>query len=879
MLISLFFHAKGTNIFSFCQRKQEKNSFFGSEERRIRLRSCFQSNLFVFFLNINLFFVLLQQETTKTTNNVTKNRLLVTLSALMTFVMVNAQNRVVENLNFGWRFHAGFVAGAEQKSYDDSGWRTVNVPHDFQIEQPWVAPAADEKADNSDVAANIKSRLSSRGFKEMGQAWYRLHLTPADSLKGRRLLLQFDGIMYTADVYLNGQPIGGTDYGYVGFEVDVTDRIKLGQDNVIAVLADTREPGNSRWYTGGGIIRDVRLVATSKDVYFERHPLYVTTRENRYVNVSAEVAFRGRDKKAPVSISITDSNGKVVFDGKAEARRSTPSRVSETQLPEIEIPNPQLWDTDHPNLYTLNVTLFRGDGTVADNVCTKFGIRTVEITPNRGLLLNGKKVLLKGYANHHTLGALGAAAYPRAIEKRLQLMKQFGINHIRTSHNPYSREFIELCDQYGILVVDELYDKWTRQHTGGRVGFEQLWQKDVPEWVKRDRNSPSVVMWSLGNELQQDPNQPFNDFGVTMYRLMRPLINRYDSTRLVTVAMHPRYRNWETDSLPCNLAMITDAQAYNYRYMYFPGDGRRFPWMKFYQSEASVAAMGQNFFEMDLDKVIGLAYWGAIDYLGESQGWPAKGWSQGVFDISLEPKPKAYYMKSFFCPDEPVVHIAVIDKKGDQMWNGVQTGNDGMSDHWNRVDGKKVSLVTYTNADEVELLLNDKSIGRKQNNRNDAKQRNQIRWNDIVYQAGQLEAVAYNKGLVVARHRIETTGDAVMLKAEADRPAAVTKKPAADAWKADGEDLLHIRVIAVDKKGRRVQTANQELTFSVGGNAQIVGVINGDINSDEMTVGTHRSLYNGVCTVILRSTRQPGAVTLTATAPGLKSVSLRLQTR
>lgn len=782
--------------------------------------------------------------------------------------MSHAQQRIVENLDFGWKFHVGDVAGAAEKALDDAGWRTVDVPHDFQIEQPWVAPAADEKADNSDAAANIKSRLSSRGFKEMGRAWYRYHLTPADSLRGRRLLLDFGGIMYVGDVYLNGERIGGTDYGYVGFEIDVTDKLRFGQDNVIAVMADTREPNNSRWYTGGGLFRDVRLVATSKDVFFARHPLYITTRDNRFVTISVEATTRGKDKKMPVGVRIVAPDGQTVYEGKAEVRRGTPSRTIEQQLPEIEIPNPQLWDTEHPNLYTAVVTLYRENGSVADETCAKFGIRTVEILPNVGLRLNGKKVLLQGYANHHTLGALGAAAYPRAIEKRIQLMRQYGINHIRTSHNPYSREFIELCDKYGILVVDELYDKWTRQHTGGRVAFEQHWQQDIPEWVKRDRNSPSVVLWSLGNELQQDANQPFNDFGVTMYRLMRPLVARYDSTRQVTVAMHPRYRNWQTDSLPCNLAMITDVQSYNYRYMYFPGDGRRFPWMKFYQSEASVAAMGQNFFEMELDKVIGLAYWGAIDYLGESQGWPAKGWAQGVFDISLDPKPKAYYMKSFFCPDEPVVHIAVIDKKGDAMWNGVQTGNDGMSDHWNRVSGQKLSLVTYTNADEVELLLNGRSLGKKQNTR-DPKMRNQIRWNGVEYQPGTLEAIARTGGKVVARHKIETTGEATRLAAEADNAA----------WKADGLDLQHVRVQAFDKKGRRVQTVDGEVTFRVDGDARIVGVVNGDINSNEMTVGDRRSLYNGACTVILRAGRTAGPVTLTATAPGLKPATLKLATK
>ena len=786
-------------------------------------------------------------------------RIIIMLLAVASSIGLTAQERQVINLNFGWEFRLN----------NEGEWRKVNLPHDFQIEQPWVAPAADEKADNTDVAANIKSRLSSRGFKEMGKGYYRYQLTPSADMKGKRILLDFGGIMYTGDVFLNGKRIGGTDYGYVGFEIDITNELKWDAANELAVVADTREPNNSRWYTGGGLFRDVKLIATSKDLYFARHPLYITTRENRFVNISAEFTNYTKAKAIDMNVKVMAPNGQVVYEGKSTRQRNMPTRTLVNQVPEIEIQNPQLWDTETPNLYTVEATLLREDGTVADVASAQFGIRTIEMGPDYGLKLNGKKVLLKGYANHHTLGALGAANYPRAIEKRLQLMKQFGINHIRTSHNPYSREFIELCDKYGILVVDELYDKWTRQHTGGRVAFEQLWQYDVPEWVKRDRNSPSVVLWSLGNELQQDPNQPFNDFGVTMYKLMRTLLHRYDSTRLVTVAMHPRYRNWETDSLPCELAKITDIQAYNYRYMYFPGDGRRFPWMTFYQSEASISAMGPNFFEMDLDKVIGSAYWGAIDYLGESQGWPAKGWAQGVFDISLEPKPKAYFMRSFFVPDEPMVHIAVIDSKGDMMWNGVQTGNDGMSDHWNRQPGKNVQLITYTNADEVELRLNGKSLGRKKNPKDDPKHRNQIRWDNITYADGTLLAIAYNNGKDVAHHQIQTSGKAVRLSALADNIE----------WKADGMDLMHVRLEAIDSKGRRVPMAQDELTFEVEGDAQIVAVTNGDINSDELNVQNHRRLWNGSAMVILRSGRNPSKVVLRTKANGYKTITTKLETK
>ena len=770
-----------------------------------------------------------------------------------------AQQREVVNLNYDWDF-------SRDSLFNDA--RKVDVPHDFQIEQPWVAPSAEERPDNSDVAANIKSRLSARGFKEMGAGWYRKTINPDASKKGQRTLLDFEGIMYVGDVWLNGKHIGGTDYGYVGFEIDITRLLKYGEPNEIKVKAHTMTEKNSRWYTGGGLFRNVSIVYTPSDLYFERHPLYITTRDNKYVSLSADYTNRTKAKQTTMKVSIYDPSGQLVAEQTCKRGGNPQTRTLNIKMPEVEIQNPQLWDTETPNLYKAVAQLIREDGSVADETSEEFGIRTVEYCPDFGLKLNGKKVLLKGYANHHTLGALGAAAYPRAIEKRIQLIKQFGMNHIRTSHNPYSRDFIKLCDKYGILVVDELYDKWTRQHTGGRVPFLNHFAQDITEWITRDRNSPSVVMWSLGNELQQDPNQPFGDFGVTCYKMMKPVLERYDSTRKVTVAMHPRYRNWETDSLPCDLAMQTDIQAYNYRYMYFPGDGRRFPWMTFYQSEASTAAMGPNFFEMDLNKVIGLAYWGAIDYLGESQGWPAKGWAQGVFDISLNPKPKAYFMKSFLS-DEPMVHVAVVeDKNSNVMWNGVQTGNDRLSELWNREEGTKANLVIYTNGDEVELVLNGKSLGRKQNP-SDKKMRNKIDWKGVDYKAGKLVAIAYKDGKAIARHQLETTGKAVKLIAEPDN----------SLWKADGQDLQHIRITAVDSKGRKVLLASDELKFAVDGDARIVAVSNGDINSDELNAIDHRKLWQGSALVILRAGKTPSKITLRTTSENFKTVITKLETK
>lgn len=805
---------------------------------------------------------------------------------LMGTLSADAAVRDTISINQGWQFHRGDVKNIAELKSTQSVDDVVNLPHDFLIGQDWVAPDASERPDNSDAGSNVRSRLSSRGFKEMGIGWYRYELTPKDEWKGKRIVLDFQGIMLVGDVYLNGQRIGGTDYGYLGFDIDLSKLLKWGQTNEIAVKADTQNPSNSRWFTGAGLYRDVNLIVTNKDLFFPRHPLFIRTQGNREVKIKAEIINQQKVAKGqtaakmPVGVRILDADGKVVAEQKNDIHFNAKWRDREYELPSISLENAKLWSPDSPYLYTAEVTLYDSEGNIADQIKEPFGVRTIEIIPQKGLLVNGKKVLLKGYANHHTLGALGAAAYPRAIEKRLKLMKEFGMNHIRTSHNPYSEDFLKLCDKYGILVVDELYDKWLTQYAGGRVEWESLWQKDVPEWVKRDRNHPSVVMWSLGNELQQYSNLPFNDWGVTAYKLQKELLHRYDDTRLTTVAMHPRYRNLETDSIPADLAIETEVNSYNYRYMYFPGDSKRYPEKTFYQSEASVAAMGPNFYEMDRDKVIGLAYWGAIDYLGESMGWPVKGWNQGVFDLSLQPKPDAYFVKSMFT-DEPTVHIGVIEKSGGNIqWNGINVSAGKLSENWNREAGEKVSLYTYTNGDEVELFLNGKSLGVKKNS-NDPKLRARIKWDNIAYAPGTLVAVAKKNGKVVARYQIETTGEAVALKLVPD----------VETWHADGKDLMHVRIYAVDKKGRRVLNmkdakAFDKLTFTVKGDANIVAVDNGNIASDELHIGKtqlektiQRNLFQGSALVILRAGNKPGKIELSVAGEKMKAKKLVLNTK
>ena len=806
--------------------------------------------------------------------------------SLMGTLPAAAAVRDTISINCGWQFHRGDVKNISELKSTQGEDDVVNLPHDFLIGQDWVAPDASERPDNSDAGSNVRSRLSPRGFKEMGIGWYRYQLTPKDEWKGKRIVLDFQGIMLVGDVYLNGKRIGGIDYGYLGFDIDLSKLLKWGEANEITVKADTRNPNNSRWFTGAGLYRDVNLIITDKNLFFPRHPLFIRTQDNKEVKIKAEIInqqklAKGQGKAViPVEVRILDADGKVVAQQKNNIDFNAKWRDREYELPAISLENAQLWSPDTPYLYTAEVTLYDNEGNIADQIKESFGVRTIEIVPQKGLLVNGKKVLLKGYANHHTLGALGAAAYPRAIEKRLKLMKEFGMNHIRTSHNPYSEDFLKLCDKYGILVVDELYDKWLTQYAGGRVEWESLWQKDIPEWVKRDRNHPSVVMWSLGNELQQYSNLPFNDWGVTAYKLQKELLHRYDDTRLTTVAMHPRYRNLETDSIPADLAVATEVNSYNYRYMYFPGDMKRYPEKTFYQSEASVAAMGPNFYEMDRDKVLGLAYWGAIDYLGESMGWPIKGWNQGVFDLSLQPKPDAYFVKSMFS-EEPVVHIGIIEKSGGNIqWNGINVSAGKLSENWNREAGEKVLLYTYTNGDEVELFLNGKSLGVKKNS-NDPKLRARIKWDNIAYAPGTLVAVAKKNGKVVARHQIETTGEAVALKLVPD----------VETWHADGKDLMHVRIYAVDKKGRRVLNmkdakAFDKLTFTVKGDANIVAVDNGNIASDELHIGKtqlektiQRNLFQGSALVILRAGDKPGKIELSVAGEKMKAKKLVLNTK
>jgi len=771
----------------------------------------------------------------------------------------NDNVRINQLFNFGWKFKAGEVSNAQNPTFNDSDWRKLDLPHDFQFEQPWD-----------------KTASRGRGFKAMGVGWYRKTFKADAKWKSKQVLLDFEGIMLSGEVWVNGKKIGGTDYGYLGFEADIAGIINYDSDNVVAVRSSTGEMANSRWYTGGGLFRDVHLVVKDT-ISIARHGIFITTPNisAQSAQVSVQVELSGiKNKKYELEINtiIFSPEGKQVAETKTLAPQDQKLATVEVLLPDVNIANPQLWDCETPNLYTAEVEL-KLNGKVIDKLKKRFGIRNITFSREYGLTLNGKKVFLKGVANHHDLGAVGAAAYKTSIARMMDQLKAFGFNHIRTSHNPYSESFFDLADEKGILVVDELYDKWgSTVAWAGNAPWNDLWYKNVAEWIKRDRNHPSVVLWSFGNELQFQEERwgfPTGDWGVTTYRILDVVAKRYDPTRKTTVAMYPARAggiikasaefNIKDKIVPPELSTVTDVASFNYCWADYQAYLKHAPNMIIYQSEAVTNELAAPFFGMDRDKMVGLAYWGGIEYWGESSGWPNKGWNYSFFNHSLEPNPQAYLIKSAFS-DQPLVQIGVVDSEAEaHLWNDVMVGRKYISSHWNREEGSKYNIYTYTNADEVELLINGKSAGVMQNN-TDMIKRNVIFWQDVPFTSGKITAIARKGGKIVAQQELETTGKAVKLVLEAEN---------AD-WKADGMDLQYVKVYAVDSKGRKVPNATGELTFDVNGAASLIAVDNGDHSSDELFAGNKKGLYKGFAMAILRSAQTAGKVKLKVSAVGLK---------
>lgn len=754
-----------------------------------------------------------------------------------------------------WNFDWEFSFGKEQKE-----WQHVDLPHDFQFEQSWT-----------------KDGGGARGFKPMCEGWYRKTFVADTLWRGLNVKLDFGGIIYYGDVYLNGEKVASTDYGYVGLEANLTKHLKWGEENEVRVYASTGKKGGSRWYTGGGLFRDVYM-KLENPTHIARHGVFVSTKDNREVNIQTEVTgWHGHE--VTIKARVLDADGKVVGATEGRMPQYTHQTSTEVQLPAIPLQAPHLWSPDTPYLYSTDVLVY--DGTVlVDSVNEPFGIRTLEFSPDFGFKLNGKKIFLQGNAGHHDLGALGAASFDRAIERMMLRLKAFGYNTIRCSHNPYSESFAKIADRVGMLVVDELTDKWGG-YWGGREPFTALWPSLIKEWVTRDRNSPSVILWSLGNELQTREDWTgyagLNDWGVTMYRIMDPVVKRFDPTRKTTVAMYParagaighREKGYKDYTVPPELSQVTDIASLNYQSAWYGDFKKHCPDLNIFQSEAETYNWLTAYYNMDREHSIGMAYWGSIEYWGESNGWPKKGWNYSFFSHTLEPYPTAWLVKSAFCEDEPVVRLSVLDANGSESvsWNDIQVGKTSLLSHWNFPKDSRQRIYVFTNAPQAELFLNGKSLGIKAS---DGKKNMQhvITW-DVDYQPGTLLAIARDTyGMETARHELQTAGKAVKLKIE----------PETSEWYADGMDLKYLNVTAVDAKGRTVPDYDEPLTVDVTGAATLLALDNGDHYTDELFTGINtKKMRGGRMQVILRSGRQAGQVKVKAATPKLKTATCLLR--
>lgn len=784
--------------------------------------------------------------------------------------------------NFDWTFRLGELAGGQDPGLrEDSSWRKIDLPYDYQLNLPWN-----------------KDAKPSRGFKDMSGAWFRKEFKPDESWRGRQVMIDFEGLMYYGDVYLNGEKIGSTEYGYCGFDCDVTDKLKYGQDNLLAVYTHTGPEGGSRWYTGGGINRDVYVIVKDT-MLMARHGVYVTAVKSKgedwIVKVQAELPGELLEKgKVEFLAEMFDADGnKVASSGMHEAPAQSRLHMYEVMLPEMTVSNPRLWKVVTPesesqitNLYKCEVTMYV-DGKPTDRISERVGFRTIEYGPDFGFRLNGEKVFLQGIANHTDFGGVGVATYRRAVERQLTKLKEFGFNAVRCSHNPYPEVFYDVCDEIGFLVVDELVDKWSNDGNcwGGRESFMHIWPELLTEWVKRDRNHPCIIMWGLGNEMQHRENASgymTGDWGVTTFKILDTYLKRYDRTRPSTAAMYPARANGirradpgfrdTVNIIPPELSRITDIASYNYEYADYRRYKRYDPDLIIFQSEASVNDLVTPFLRMDRDSTVGLCYWGAIEYWGESDGWPKKGWNYSFFDHTLDPYPRAWLVRSCFVENEPQVHIGVLD--GEQksiIWNDVLSGRAEMSHfYWKPEKGDSITLEVSSNCEEVELFQNGRSLGVKQNDRKDDKKQNKFLWRGINWEPGKIKAVGRNSGNEVANHELQSPGKAAALKLIVENPGD---------WMADGMDLQYIRAMVVDGKGIPVENYSGDISIDIKGEAAMIALDNGDHFTDRNLEESSTPLYKGSALIILRSTRNPGEVELSTSVMGLKSKKVKLCTK
>ena len=790
---------------------------------------------------------------------ISPNRLITVIVSLLTVTSSFAAGRLHDSFDFDWKFKLGAADGAEAPFFDDSAWTDVQLPHDWSMTLPYLSPQ--------------QGGSGSMGFMQGGIGWYRKTFAVPAAWKGRRVSLEFDGVYHRSTVYVNGRQVSFHPYGYTAFALDITDYLLPGRDNVVAVKVDHSDFPTSRWYSGSGIYRHVWLNVTDP-VHVALWGTYVTTPSvsAQQAAVKVETSLENESGKAA---NVTLTSELKAPDGRVVAKQSSGAQIpaggKQTVSQQFTVASPALWDIDSPQLYSL-VTTVRRSGRVIDNYETPFGIRDIRFDPDKGFFLNGRSVKMKGGDVHQDAGSLGAAIPDRAQERRIRLMKETGFNAIRCSHNPPAREFLDWCDRIGMLVIDEAFDKWKSGYY--EQWFDDWWKADLTSMVLRDRNHPSVVLWSVGNETQEQWDQ--SDVGAKRLAALRAECERLDPSRKVAVTTCPDY-NRTFDKNGFNAAV--EVVGYNYQEPFYDSDHAQFPDRIIYGSEVlPYYSVGRErlreYIEVNpwydyasRDFIFGYFIWAAIDYWGESSGWPSKAWPTGIYDVCMHEKPQAAFFRAVW-KDEPIAKIAIEDPslpldRGKDMWTWPL-----LASHWNfpRHDNTQmVQVDVFTNCDEVELFVNNTSIGRR---RLADFPNNTIKWR-IPYSPGTIRAVAYNAGAEVTSDELKTAGEPVALCLKADR----------SVLDADGQDLSYVEIEMVDAQGIVVPDADRPVRIDVQGAGRFVCMDNGDTADSDAQLRSDKPTFLGRAQAVIRSSRTPGTILITATADGLPAATLQLTVR
>lgn len=792
--------------------------------------------------------------------------ILIYLALIGCILSVSAQNKLIERKQFfnaDWKFSLGDATENSQTNFDDNNWRKLSVPHDWSIE------GKSEKDNQSG---------GDGGFYPMGKAWYRKTFKIPNEWKDHKIFIYFEGVYMNSEVFINGKSVGVQPYGYTSFEYDLSPYIRFGQENVIAVKVDNSQQKNCRWYSGSGIYRNVWLMV--KDLVNVKN-----------WGVSTQTLEVSKDK-ATVQIKTIVKNETAVLQNiilstviKQEIEKSPAVLESKLALEPNEekeiiqiltVAKPKLWSIETPNLYEVKSAV-KSPSKVFDIATTSFGIRTINFSPENGFLLNGKSIKLNGGCVHHDNGALGAAAYDRAEERKVELLKAAGFNSVRTSHNPPSEAFLNACDKLGLLVIDEAFDGWREQKNAYDYAsiFDKWWKHDIESMVLRDRNHPSIIMWSIGNEIIERTKPE----AVETAKMLANAIRTIDSTRPVTSAMTTWNQGWDIFD---PLMAAHDIAGYNYQLHYAESDHERVPSRIIVQTESYPKDAFANWnLVQKHNYILGDFVWTAMDYLGESgigryvypgeqegEHWTANlypwhGAYCGDIDLTGWRKPISHYRSMLYNENEKI-YLAVREPNPDSgsikltSWAVWPTWESWT---WPNQQGKNIEVEVYSKYPKVRLYLNGKNIGEKETGKIQEFKAIFI----IPYEKGELKAVGLINGKETESVVLKTAEKSSKIKLTADRKTI----------KADNQDLVYVSIEITDNKGILNPNAQNELNFKVSGGT-IVGVDNADLKDTDSYIADSRKAWHGRSLVIIKSNKE-GIINLEVNSQGLIKSTIKIQ--